>query len=241
MVASQEPGRFGTAAPGPGRRYSGAVTTSRGVFIGMLGRYRSDCGVVPHIRASALGRVQRFARTFAIAGWPRTAGVVAWSRSLPRPVRLKARTVSVHRRWCELSDSNFGSLTRSDRMARRLLGIIAAAVAVGGPTWNAVVVAARLTLTPDRLRGRVNSIARLISGSMLSLGAFAGGLLQRASQTTTRVTYAGCLAVTPGARCDGQPITPLGAYAPPALYRTHAMSTACTYRHDRTRSALTTS
>ena len=58
-----------------------------------------------------------------------------------------------------------------------LLGAIAALIALGGPTWNAVVVAARLTLTPDELRGRVNSVARLISGSMLALGALAGGVL----------------------------------------------------------------
>jgi hypothetical protein len=47
------------------------------------------------------------------------------------------------------------------------------------------VVGARLTLTPDRLRGRVNSGARLLSGSMLPLGALAGGLLAGAVGTTT--------------------------------------------------------
>lgn len=65
-----------------------------------------------------------------------------------------------------------------------VLGVIAAALALGGPTWNAVVVAARLTLTPDRLRGRVNSVARLISGSMLALGALVGGSLAGSLGTT---------------------------------------------------------
>jgi predicted MFS family arabinose efflux permease len=68
-----------------------------------------------------------------------------------------------------------------------LLGVIVAALALGGPTWNAVVVAARLTLTPDRLRGRVNSVARLISGSMLALGVFAGGLLTASVGATDAV------------------------------------------------------
>jgi predicted MFS family arabinose efflux permease len=66
-----------------------------------------------------------------------------------------------------------------------LLGSIAALAAFPAPTWNAAVVGARLTLTPDRLRGRVNSAARLLSASLMPLGALAGGLLVGASGTTT--------------------------------------------------------
>jgi hypothetical protein len=66
-----------------------------------------------------------------------------------------------------------------------LLGSIAALAAFPAPAWNAVVVGARLTLTPDRLRGRVNSAARLLSASLMPLGALAGGLLVTAAGTTT--------------------------------------------------------
>jgi predicted MFS family arabinose efflux permease len=65
------------------------------------------------------------------------------------------------------------------------LGAIAALAAFPAPAWNAVVVGARLTLTPDRLRGRVNSAARLISAGMLPLGALSAGLLVAATGTTT--------------------------------------------------------
>ena len=65
-----------------------------------------------------------------------------------------------------------------------LLGAIAALAAFPAPAWNAVVVGARLTLTPDRLRGRVNSAARLLSASLMPLGALAGGLLVGATGTT---------------------------------------------------------
>jgi MFS family permease len=65
------------------------------------------------------------------------------------------------------------------------LGAIVACAAFPAPTWNATVVGARLTLTPDRLRGRVNSAARLISASMVPLGALSAGLLVGATGTTT--------------------------------------------------------
>ena len=66
-----------------------------------------------------------------------------------------------------------------------LLGVLVACAVFPGPAWNATVVAARLTLTPDRLRGRVNSAARLLSGSMIPLGALTAGLLVGATGTTT--------------------------------------------------------
>jgi MFS family permease len=72
------------------------------------------------------------------------------------------------------------------------LGAIMGLAAVGGPAWNAVIVGARLSLTPDQLRGRVISIARLTSGSMLALGPLIGGLLaQRLGTTTTILLLAG--------------------------------------------------
>src|SRR5438270_4331437 len=44
-----------------GRRYNGAVISSRGLFIGMLGRYRSDWRGAPHWGVGAWV-AERFAR-----------------------------------------------------------------------------------------------------------------------------------------------------------------------------------
>jgi transmembrane secretion effector len=66
-----------------------------------------------------------------------------------------------------------------------VLGALAALAVFPSPVWAAVVVGARLTLTPDHLRGRVNSVARLITASMIPLGALAGGVLAAAAGTTT--------------------------------------------------------
>jgi MFS family permease len=98
----------------------------------------------------------------------------AAARRLPSPV------VVIGLFWIEATLLPLLALTHDPY----LLGFIVGGLALGGPTWNAVVVAARLTLTPDPLRGRVNSVARLISGSMLALGAFAGGLLTASVGTT---------------------------------------------------------
>jgi MFS family permease len=65
-----------------------------------------------------------------------------------------------------------------------LLGTIVGIAALGSPAWNAVVVGARLSLTPDHLRGRVISAARLISGSLLAVGPLTAGLLSQSAGTT---------------------------------------------------------
>jgi predicted MFS family arabinose efflux permease len=72
-----------------------------------------------------------------------------------------------------------------------LLGVLVACAVFPAPAWNATVVGARLTLTPDRLRGRVNSAARLLSGSMIPLGALTAGLLVGATGTTTTLLVFG--------------------------------------------------
>lgn len=73
-----------------------------------------------------------------------------------------------------------------------LLGAIVGLAAIFAPAWNGVVVGARLRLTPDHLRGRVISAARLISGSLLALGPLIAGLLVQALGTTdTLVLLAG--------------------------------------------------
>jgi Transmembrane secretion effector len=63
------------------------------------------------------------------------------------------------------------------------LGALAGLAALPAPGWNAVIVGARLTLTPDRLRARATSAARLVSGALLPLGALAAGALASAAGT----------------------------------------------------------
>jgi MFS family permease len=82
-----------------------------------------------------------------------------------------------------------------------LLGGIVACAAFPSPTWNATVVGARLTLTPDRLRGRVNSAARLVSASMVPLGALIAGLLVSATGTTTTLLLFGAWQALVAAAC----------------------------------------
>lgn len=79
-----------------------------------------------------------------------------------------------------------GALAPARPYSRSLcLGAMTAVAGVIGPAWNAVVVGARLTLSPDHLRGRVNGVARLISGSLLALGPLAAGLLSQSVGTTS--------------------------------------------------------
>jgi MFS family permease len=65
-----------------------------------------------------------------------------------------------------------------------LLGMIVGAATILTPAWNAIVVGTRLKLTPDHLRGRVISAARLISGSLLALGPLVAGFLSQTVGTT---------------------------------------------------------
>jgi hypothetical protein len=99
-----------------------------------------------------------------------------------------------------------------------LLGVIVACAVFPAPAWNATVVGARLTLTPDRLRGRVNSAARLLSGSMIPVGALTAGLLVGATGTTTTLLVFGAWQGAVAAACmatrslrDAQPLAPAHA------------------------------
>jgi MFS family permease len=102
--------------------------------------------------------------------------------------RLPAPVIVIGTFWIEAALLPLLALTHSPY----LLGAIAGVSALSGPAWNAVVVGARLTLTPDHLRGRIISAARLISGSLLALGPLTAGLLtQRVGSTYTLFAFAG--------------------------------------------------
>ena len=57
------------------------------------------------------------------------------------------------------------------------LGVIAGAMAFVGPAWNVVIGSYALTLTPDRLRGRVSGVEGLIAWGPIPFGSLVGGLL----------------------------------------------------------------
>jgi MFS family permease len=57
------------------------------------------------------------------------------------------------------------------------IGLLFAGMSAIGPVWNTTVVAYRLSIVPDRLSGRVNSVARLIAMSALPLASLLAGLL----------------------------------------------------------------
>ena len=46
-----------------------------------------------------------------------------------------------------------------------------------GPTLNAMIIGYRVAIVPDRLQGRVNSVARSLALLALPLGPVVGGLL----------------------------------------------------------------
>jgi transmembrane secretion effector len=68
------------------------------------------------------------------------------------------------------------------------------------PTWNAVVGAYRLRMTPDEMQGRVQSVATLLSlGSVPFAALLAGFLLEGAGSTPTVLALSGVMVVVAGA------------------------------------------
>ena len=64
------------------------------------------------------------------------------------------------------------------------------------PTLNAVIIGYRVAVVPDRLRGRVNSVARLLAMTGLPLGSLAAGaLLGSFSARTTVAVFTAWLLV----------------------------------------------
>jgi MFS-type transporter involved in bile tolerance (Atg22 family) len=73
-----------------------------------------------------------------------------------------------------------------------LLGLIVAAAELITPVTNSIVVSYRVSLAPDRLQGRVQAAATLISFSAGWLGPLAVGvMLQSAGSTTTILVLTG--------------------------------------------------
>ncbi len=67
-----------------------------------------------------------------------------------------------------------------------ILAIVFASIALVGPIYNVMQYSYRVTLIPDELQGRVNSVFRLVAFGLQSLGlALTGVLLQRFGSTLT--------------------------------------------------------
>ncbi len=70
------------------------------------------------------------------------------------------------------------------------LAIVFASITLVGPIYNVMQYSYRVTLIPDELQGRVNSVFRLVAFGLQSLGlALTGVLLQRFGPTITIVIF----------------------------------------------------
>jgi MFS family permease len=122
----------------------------------------------------------------AVLGLCSLAGSVASPR-LQR--RLSMRTIVVASFWLQLGIAAF---VVKPNIYVLLAGAIPAALL--GPSVNAVVIGYRVAVVPDRLTGRVNSVARTIALCGSPLGPLAAGLLLGSfSARTTVAIFAGAM------------------------------------------------
>ncbi|MHB8595198.1 MAG: MFS transporter [Ktedonobacteraceae bacterium] len=70
-----------------------------------------------------------------------------------------------------------------------LLGLITAALFFITPFYNTVYISYRLALTPDALRGRVNSVARLIGFGLAPIGLALTGILLQVSGARSTLLF----------------------------------------------------
>jgi MFS family permease len=124
----------------------------------------------------------------AVLGLCSLAGSVASPR-LQR--RLSMRTIVVGSFWLQLGIAAF---VVKPNIYVLLAGAIPAALL--GPSVNAIVIGYRVAVVPDRLTGRVNSVARTIALCGAPLGPLAAGLLLGSfSARTTVAIFAGAMLV----------------------------------------------
>jgi predicted MFS family arabinose efflux permease len=71
-------------------------------------------------------------------------------------------------------------------------GVIFAVLVFLGPTWNAIVDGYRISITPDRLQGRVSSADNLIAFSAIPLGPLIAGVLLETFSGDTALLALGC-------------------------------------------------
>ncbi len=126
-----------------------------------------------------------------IGGLIAVFGACALAGSLVSPLfqRLASmRTIVLGNLWLSLG---LGAFVFEPNVFVLLAGALP--VAFFNPTLNAVVIGYRMGVTPDRLVGRVNSVARNLALIAQPLGPLAAGLLLGAfSARTTVVVLLGC-------------------------------------------------
>jgi predicted MFS family arabinose efflux permease len=76
-----------------------------------------------------------------------------------------------------------------------LLAAVAGASALLGPIYNVVQFSYRLSIIPDELQGRVNSVFRLVAFGFLPLGAGLSGLLRERMGTVATVLAFWCVLI----------------------------------------------
>jgi MFS family permease len=103
--------------------------------------------------------------------------------------RLSMRTIVVASFWLQLGIAAF---VVKPNIYVLVAGAIPAALL--GPSVNAIVIGYRVAIVPDRLTGRVNSVARTIALCGAPLGPLAAGLLLGSfSARTTVAIFAGAM------------------------------------------------
>ena len=121
-------------------------------------------------------------------------GVVSLAGSLASPRlqrRVSMRQLVVGSLWLQLAIAAFVL-----KPSIYVLVVAALPAAFFGPSVNAVIIGYRVAVVPDRLTGRVNSVARTIALCGLPLGPLAAGLLLGSySARTTVAVFASALLV----------------------------------------------
>jgi predicted MFS family arabinose efflux permease len=121
-------------------------------------------------------------------------GVFSLAGSLASPRlqrRLSMRTFVVTSLWLQLCIAAFVL-----KPSIYVLLVAALPAAFFGPSVNAVIIGYRVAVVPDRLTGRVNSVARTIALCGMPLGPLAAGLLLGSfSARTTVAVFASFLFV----------------------------------------------
>lgn len=92
-----------------------------------------------------------------------------------------------------------------------LLGALFGVMSLLGATWNVVMGTYQLTLTPDRLRGRVQSVTKLVAWGAIPLGPLVAGFLLEALGSRTAIL---CLAAAMGLVALVATLTPAVRRAP---------------------------
>lgn len=168
-----------------GQRFLSALV----VLIGLTNIVFAALPLVTIVRARELGASPALVGVlFAMLGVGAVAGslVAPWAQR-----RLAGRVVIIGTLWLwavQLAVVPFLAHVVA-------IGAVVATTSLAGPSFNVLVASYRYALTPDRLQGRTQSVARLVTWGTIPLGNLAGGvLLQSVGATSSFVALSGVMA-----------------------------------------------